>query len=268
MNKRYIDLDTGEDLTSLHTITSRAQAEGYRRKLAREQAQLRTVGNRWVASYHDPIRDIIADMTLTEAGAVIKLLPFLRFKSEGKLPLKLTDIQRVFKRKKDATRDILDRLQALGVIRVEREGRSNSYYISADFHGIGAVKEGASFTKLYQVRTREIVDDLDLFETGLLYKILPFFHYSEYYLCDNPDEQDPAVIRHLNREELAARIGHDGDTVTLAVNKLQRKGAILTTKSGKTVRYLVHPDVMFRQTSETEWAQSVRKLFEQHQDRK
>jgi len=269
LSKRLIDVETGEDLTSDYRIIHRNTAEAYKRKIEREQAQATSAGKRWVASYHDPIREIIADMSLTEAGAIIKLLPYLRFKSNGKLidrgkPMKQADIQRVFKRGKKATREILNRLQELGVISVLKEGRTNTYYINAEFHGMGSVREGASFTKVYQAATRELVKDLDLAETGLLYKILPFFHYSEYYLCDNPDEENPEVIRHLNREQLAERIGHDEKTVFEAVSKLQRKGAILTTKSGKTVRYLVHPDIMFRQPHETEWTQSVRKLFEQH----
>ncbi|HHY2689986.1 TPA: hypothetical protein ACV5PF_003793 [Bacillus cereus] len=66
-------------------------------------------------------------LTLTEAGAIIKLLPFLRFKSEGKLikngkPLKQMDIQRIFKRGKVATTKILTRLEELSVIHVMKEG--------------------------------------------------------------------------------------------------------------------------------------------------
>jgi len=250
-----------------YTIRHRNQDAAYRRK--KEAERYSDPGRNWVAGYHDPIREVIRGLTLIEAGAIVKLLPYLRFKSEGKLikdgkPLKQTDIQRILKRGKKATRTILDRLEEIGVISILKEGRSNVFYISAEFHSMGSVKEGESFTKLYQVRTNEITDELDLSEVGLLYKILPFFHYSEYYLCDNPDEQDPATIEHLDRDELAERIGHNVSTVSECVTKLQRKGAILSTKSGKSVRYLVHPDVMFRQRGETEWTQSVRKLFEQH----
>jgi hypothetical protein len=266
---RLVDLETGEDLTKDYIYRSKAQVDAYRELKEAERYRTIDVGKRWVASYHDPIRAIIKDLSLTEAGAIVKLLPYLRFKSEGKLikngkSLKQVDIQRIIGRGRTSTNTIMARLQELGIVEVVPEGRSNSYYISAEFHSLGDVRRGASFTKLYQVKTSEITEDLDLHETGLLYKILPFFHFSEYYLCANPDEENPQVIEHLSRDELAELIGHDADTVSDAVTRLQRKGAVLATHSGRTVRYLVHPDVMFRQTTETEWAQSVRKMFAQH----
>ncbi|WP_339225897.1 hypothetical protein [Bacillus sp. FSL P4-0290] len=272
-DKRLIDVETGEDLTHLYSLRSRKQDEAYRKKIEQERYKSANT-KRWVASYHDPIRAVIKDLSLIEAGAIVKLLPYLRFKSDGQLinggkPLKQADIQRIIGKSRRATNTILGRLEALGIIKVAQRGRSNEYYISAEFHTMGDTKEGASFTKLYQVKTNEIIADLGLSEIGLLYKILPFFHFSEYYLCANPDEENPEVIEHLGRDQLAKEIGHDRDTVTASIAKLQRKGAILSTKSGRTVRYLVHPDVMFRQTIETDWTQSVRKMFAQHRaDRK
>ncbi|MFS1516087.1 hypothetical protein V1503_06125 [Bacillus sp. SCS-151] len=266
-NILVIDRSTGEEITANYVVTNRRQAAAYRRRKEAEQYEMTDVGKRWVASYHDPIRNIIKDLSLIEAGAIVKLLPFLRFKGEGKLALKQTEIQRIFKRGKDATRDILDRLHSLSVISIQKEGRSNVFYISANFHTIGDVREGERFTKLYQVKTSEIVDGLDLSTTGLLYKALPFFHYSEYYLCANPNEENPEVIEHLNREQLAEAIGHDADTVTEAIKKLRSNRAILTTKSGRTIRYLIHPDLMFRQKVETDWTKSVRKMFAQHRVR-
>jgi predicted transcriptional regulator len=261
-----IDEITGEVVSAEYTLRHRNQDEAYRKV---KEAERSVDGRQWIAGYHDPIRDIIKDLSLIEAGAIVKLLPYLQLKSNGKLivdgkPLKQSDIQRIFKRGKDATRAILDRLKDIGVITVEKNGRSNVYFISAEFHTMGNVKEGERFTKLYKVKTRQITEDLDLNEAGLLYKILPFFHYAEYYLCENPNEPDPEIIRHMDRELLAEAIGHDRATVSGCVTKLVRKGAILVTRSGKTTRYLVHPDVMYRQKSETEWTQSVRKLFEQH----
>lgn len=272
----YVD-ENGEQRISApshtHKIVSLAQSDAFKAMQQAENFKLATKDRDWVASYNDPIREIITGLTLTEAGAIIKLLPFLRFTSEGKLikdgkPLKQTDIQRIFKRGKAATIKILDRLKEIGIIIVEKEGRSNVFHISANFHTMGYVRDGEKFTKLYLVKTRDITSDLDLNEVGLLYKILPFFHFSECYLCDNPHEDNPRVIKHLTREELAERVGLDVTTVTLAITKLQRKGAILSTKSGRTVRYLVHPDIMFRQKIDTDWTRSVRKMFAQHAEKK
>src|SRR5699024_7048987 len=132
-------------------------------------------------------RDWSSDVCSSDLGKLIK---------DGK-PLKQADIQRIFKRGRTATRDILNELQAKGIISIQKEGRSNVFYISAEFHEKGSVRESESFTKLYQVRTREITDDLALHEAGILYKILPYFHYTEYYLVDNPDEEDTSKLRYI-----------------------------------------------------------------------
>lgn len=150
--------NNGEIVTENYTITNKKQAEAYRKKKEQDQKQAAVSSHRWVASYHDPIRNIIKDLTLIEAGAIVKLLPFLRFKSEGKLikggkPLKQVDIQKVLKRSKNATRTILDRLQELGVVQIVKDGRTNVFVINALFHTIGDTRNGQSFTKLYTERT-------------------------------------------------------------------------------------------------------------------
>lgn len=269
-NLGVVDHDTGEVISDGSAyVRTRKQDEGYRKKLEKERYTYATKDRHWVASYHDPIEELAKDLSLTEAGAIIKLLPYMRFKSQGKLikngkPLKQADIQRILKRGKTATRNILNKLEAQGVISVLKEGRSNVFYISARFHEIGSVRESERFTKLYQVRTREITDSLALHEAGILYKILPYFHFSEYYLVDNPDEEDVNKLRFIGRDELAERINIRKQDLTTAVNKLRNKGALMSTHSGRSVRYLVHPDVMFRQTVETDWTQAVRKMFEAH----
>lgn len=267
MNIVPYNRETGEILVGQgYSITSPEQRKAYHDKQAYIE---REKGSHWVASYHEAIRSITQDLTLTQAGGIIRLLPYLRFKSEGKLinngkPLKQTDIQRIFKRSKRATSDLLSELESLGVITIVKEGRSNVFYISAEFHSMGQRGNSDSFTKLYQVRLSEVVDGLELNDVGLLYKVLPYFHYSEYYLCANPDEQDIAKLSYLDRETLAEAIGHEPETVSRLIAKLQGRKAILSTKSGKSVRYLVHPDLMFRQQIETDWTRSVRKLFDQH----
>lgn len=265
---RIIDVTTGEDRTQEYSLVNRKQAEGYKRAIEKEQYRLISRGKNWVASYHDPIREVITGLTLTEAGVIIKLLPFLRFKSDGKLikngkPLKQMDIQRIFKRGKVATTKILTRLEELSVIHVLKEGRSNVYSISANFHTMGDVKNGESFTKLYQVKTQEIVANLDLNEVGLLYKILPFFHFQTYYLCSNPNEQDAKEIKHLNRDGLASEIGHEPETVSRLMVHLRNAGVIMQQRAHRSETYLVRPDIMFRKDSEDEYTRIIRKQFEE-----
>jgi DNA-binding MarR family transcriptional regulator len=260
----FVPLDSGA------IIETQEQKEARRQWAERERMKGIYRGLNWVACYHEPIRNITNDLTLIEAGAVIKLLPFLRFKKGGKLiengkPLMQKDIQDILGRSKRSTITILDRLVSLGVIQKEPIGRSNIYSISVEFHTMGKVTDGVRFTKLFQVKAREITKDLDLNEVGFLYKILPYFHYQNYYLCANPDDdEETCVIQHLNRPQLAEAIGHDVDTVTTLVKKLQSKGIILTTGSRNTIRYLVHPDIMFRGEYENKYTVFVRRMFTEH----
>ena len=269
-NLSVIDVDTGELVRDGSvSIRHASQDEGYRQAIEKDRYKLATSDKHWVASYHDPIEEVSSRLSLTETGAIIKLIPYMRFKTNGKLikdgkPIKQADIQRVLKRGKTATRDILNKLESEGVISVLKEGRSNVFYISARFHDKGSVRDSDKFTKLYQVRTREITDELELHEAGILYKILPYFHYTEYYLVDNPDEEDVSKLRYIGRNELAKRIGMRRQDLTKAVNKLRSKGALMSTNSSNSTLYLVHPDVMFRQTTETEWTEVVRKMFANH----
>lgn len=268
-NLRVIDVSTGELQGAEYSIRHRNQDAAYRDIAEKERYLFATKERHWVASYHDPIEEISRELSLTETGAIIKLLPYMRFRTRGKLikdgkPLRQSDIQRIFKRGKTATIDILRTLEEKDVISVLKEGRSNVYFISARFHEMGGVKESERFTKLYQVRTREITDELALHEAGILYKIIPYFHFDRYYLCANPNEPDREKLRYINRKELAEIAGLNEDDVTRTVSKLRRLGALMSTKSGNTVRYLVHPDVMFRQAIETEWTKAVREMFDAH----
>lgn len=274
-----INLETGEigrlvPLDSGYEVISPEQKAARTAYFKRQHAADIRSTMRWVACYHDTIRSITEDLTLTEAGALIRLLPYLRFKSGGRLiengnPLKQADIQRIIGRGKRVTIDILTRLEKLGVITKETNGRANEYLISVEFHTYGSVTDGARFTKLYQYYANEITQELGLNEVGLLYKILPYFHYRTFYLCANPDEGDETLIDHLTREKLAESIGHEPDTVTRLVNRLQANGVIMSTKSMNSVNYIVHPDVMYRQDSvDVEYTEAVRKMFAQHRRRK
>jgi predicted transcriptional regulator len=227
-------------------------------------------GRNYVVSYNESVSEIIRDLSLTEAGALVKILLQLRINGDGRLlkgsmvraePMNKADIARVLGRSKSNANVIIDRLLEIGVL----ESNVSGFYINKRFHSMGGRIADEVFTKVYTVRAKEIVDKLKLNEVGMLYKIIPFFHYSEYYLCVNPNV-DKAFIEYIGRETLAEAIGHDVATVSKIVSRLQSVGAILVTGTRKEVRYLVHPDLMFRQAEglETEWTNAVRKLFDDH----
>ncbi|MCG7346374.1 hypothetical protein MHZ92_19910 [Sporosarcina sp. ACRSL] len=223
-------------------------------------------GRNYFVSYNDAVAEIIKDLSLIEAGALIKLLLTLKMNGDGRImsagkSLNKADIARLLGRSRSATNEIIDRLILIGVLISDDTG----FRIDEKFHVMGKMAATEVFTKMYTVRTREIIADLKLSEIGLLYKIIPFFHYSEYYLCVNSNA-DPKNIEYMLREGLAEAIGHAPATVTRLVSRLQSAGAILVTGTRNEARYLVHPDLMFRQAegTETKWTWAVRKMFDDH----
>jgi hypothetical protein len=227
-------------------------------------------GRNYVVSYNEAVSEIIQDLTLIEAGAMVKIMLQLRVNGDGKLlkgsmvdpeSMNKADIAKVLGRSKSNTNSLIDRLVSLELL----EDRPDGFYVNKQFHSMGGRIADEVFTKVYTVRAKEIVDTLKLNEIGMLYKIIPFFHYSEYYLCVNPNV-DKAFIEYIGRETLAESIGHDVGTVSKIMSRLQSVGAILVTGTRKEVRYLVHPDLMFRQIEgyESEWTNAVRKLFDDH----
>lgn len=227
-------------------------------------------GRNYVVSYNEAVSDVIRDLSLVDAGAMVKILLQLRINGAGKLlkgsmvrpePMNKTDIAKVLGRSKSNSNALVDRLVALGLLDIQPEG----IYVNKRFHSMGDRIANEVFTKVYTVRAKEITDKLRLNEIGMLYKMIPFFHYSEYYLCVNPNA-DKTLIDYIGRETLASAIGHDVATVSKIMSRLQSVGAILVTGTRKEVRYLVHPDLMFRQAEgyESDWTVAVRKLFDDH----
>lgn len=265
-----VDRSTGEIISDgTAYIRHKSQDDAYKRQLDKERYIHAESNRHWVASYHTPIKVVSKALSLTEAGAILKLIPYMQFNENGRLvkdgrPLNQTEIQRIFKRGKTATKSLLLSLETIGILRKKKDGRSNVYFISDVFHEKGNVRTNERFTKLYQVRAREITDELNLHEAGVLYKVLPYFHYDLFYLCANPNEMDPDKLIYINREELSKIVGLDVGDISRLVSKLKRLKALMSTSSGRSVRYLIHPDLMFRQARETEWTRSVRRMFEAH----
>lgn len=269
---RMVDEETGEIGTFVpegadYTIKHKSDIERERYYATLPYKKRMYNGNSYVMSSNDEVASILSELSLNEAGALIKLLLILRVNKGGKLmdidgrPYNKTFLSNVLGRSKKGGANIIDRLMEIGVV-----AKIDDYYtINERYHIMGHNTFSGEFTKLYTVQTRAKIAKLRLNEIGLLYKIMPFFHFSEYYLCvdSNSKRED---IDYMGRETLASAIGHAPDTVGRLMRKLQSAGIILVTGTKNEVRYLVHPDILFRQAegTETEWTIAVRKLFDDH----
>jgi predicted transcriptional regulator len=223
---------------------------------------------RYVNCYHEPIRYITNKLNLNEVGALIKLLPFLRFKQDGLLiregkPMKMADIAAVIGKKPRMTSTIINRLIDVGIMRMEGVKRGVKYFVNERYHNIGKTVGGAMFTKLYQQETRYRTGMLTIQESGLFYKMIPYFHHQRYYLCANPNSsvEDGEVIDHLTMEDIADLFNESYDVVKRCMRSLVKHGLLMRRDSFKVYTFVINPDVMYRAEYETEYTQEVRNEF-------
>jgi predicted transcriptional regulator len=268
-NIRVVDIDTGEDLSQEYTLRHRNQDEAYHRKQMIDRANEVRSQKHYVNCYHGPIKDVTQTLKLNELGALIKLLPYLRFKGAGLLetkgkPMTAKDIAKAIGKSERMAKGIIANLIEEGILVKEGERKGVKYFVAEHFHTIGYTLEGQAFTKLYQRETRLRADKLSIQEAGLLYKIIPYFHYQTYFLCANPDaNQKTEELVHLNQAQLADKINESRETVKRGINSLMTQGFVMKISSFNTSRILVNPDVMFRAEYETAHTDVVRKQFDE-----
>lgn len=247
-----------------HDVRSKKQVV-YWRKRAYHKEKVR--GKNWVACYHEPIKKIIEEkkLELHELGALLLLITYLQFNKDGLLivenePMTIDDIGIIIRKKRRQTQTIVSKLTSVGIINNIGNNRNPKYVINQEYHSIGEIGDGM-FTQLYQVKTREKASEISLQDAGLLYKILPWFHYQKCYLCSNPNEMNPEEIHHLNHTELSELIGEDEKIVRRHMNSLINKGFIMKRVSYGAVNYIVNPNIMYGQEGSSDYINSLRDEF-------
>ncbi|MBI0440922.1 hypothetical protein GNK15_02765 [Bacillus amyloliquefaciens] len=218
----------------------------------------------YVNCYDEPVKALTAALSLSELGALIKLLPYLKFQKRGLLfhkgePMNLDMIAEIIGKKKRQTSRTLAALTKAGAIIRKGHGAGTQYYVSESFHSIGKTIAGATYTKLYQQETKRRIRDLTLPECGLLYKMLPYFHQTEYYLCENPTSKGE-TIEHMTQERLSEVICESLPTVKRHMSALMRANLVMKMRARNSA-IVVNPDVMFRAEKETEYTNTVRGHF-------
>lgn len=222
---------------------------------------------RYVNCYHEPIKDITSKLKLNELGALLKLLPYLRFNGNGLLeakgkPMSSVAVAQAIGKSGSTSKRVLDSLIEEGVIVKEGERKSTRYYVAEKYHTIGYTLQGQRYTKLYQVETRKKAENLSIQEAGLLYKMLPYFHYTTYFLVANPDaDTKEEELDHLNQAQLARLIDESENVVRDGVKALMAKGFVNKLVGSNSSKIIVNPDVMFRAEHETEHTNTIRMQF-------
>lgn len=263
-----VDSATGEKIDDVANYRTQAQQDSYNKYIKLKKYKL--MGKRpFVCCFHNSIKDVSRYLTLTDCGAIMKLLLHVKLNNGGLLqkggePLKQKDFELILGKSKRQVANIVSSLEFTSMIIATKEGRSKLFYVNEEFHIMGKGVGKKYFTKLLTKKLKEIAGDLKLEELGLLYKVLPYFHYETCALAHNPNEQEEEKIKYMNRKELATAIDYTKDNVTILVKKLIKKGLVMSIHSSGTVLYYIHPDLMYRQTNDgnTEKFNALRALFE------
>jgi DNA-binding transcriptional ArsR family regulator len=262
----FVDAETGEVYAKRdYRIQNKRQVEGYKRRLKIEQMKMKNRGRNWVAAYHEPIRRLLGVLSLDEFGAMIKLLPYMRFKAGGDLyyegkRMGKAEVAQAIGKKPRQTANILSALVKAGVLETKKEGRRVVYSVAEEYHTMGETRDD-QFTKLFQGFIRKHFGKLTTQQAGVLYAVLPFFHYKSYLLCTNPDEPDEDKADPMTAKELAEVLHIDDKTVYRHMNALSKHGIVLKVAAYGATIYRIHPDLMFRSELENEFTEKVRQDF-------
>lgn len=268
--KVLVDMKTGTILKELKEgdkIVSKDQSEAYKQRL---DYMSRENKSKWIACHHESIENINKELSLINAGAILKLIPYMSFNNDGILViddryLKKSDIQNIIGRNEKTSRGIYKNLIELGVLIEYKDSNKTYIKVNEKYHTFGKINiSNLKFTKIFIKKLKELSDILKLNELGLLYKVLPYFHYSQYYLVRNPNESDLNKLEFINRNELAALLEVTPQNIHILLSKMKKSKSLIVTESGRTVRYLIHPDLLYRDKIDTEWYNSVKKLIENH----
>ena len=152
-NHRLIDIRTGEDLTTDYTIRSNKQVDAYRAKQRREQGYNFT---RFVASHHDPILHVIRDLSLVEAGVILRLLPHIKTQTGGRVVLTTEEIAKLVGSSRQRLDISLKALCDAGILSKQRTGAGNVYTVSEEYHSYGVSLGKGANLRSSTVRLRTI----------------------------------------------------------------------------------------------------------------
>lgn len=242
------------------------QLEAYKRKLEREARNAKRRKQRFVVCYHRTIKKLIKEVPIECLGVLANLLPYVKYNDEGRLyyegePINNKIIAKLIGKSVDRTKKLTAQLVKAGVLLTEKKGRSRVYKLSPEYHVMGEINKNLSFTKFYREAAKSKLKMLTIQQAGLLYAMIPYFHYSTFKLAFNPDEPDPDKVVAMTHKELAEEFNISTDSLTRWMKALMDLSIVLKISDGRVVHYKIHPDIMYRQEEDTDYAEMVRKDF-------
>ncbi|ANY67723.1 hypothetical protein BBD42_15555 [Paenibacillus sp. BIHB 4019] len=273
---KHYDDETGRTLLVVdeaeYSVMSHEQLSAIQ-DAKRRKAAMETVGGgrNYVVAYHVPVRKLNDILSLNEIGAVMKLIPYMRFDRNGELRyaakrMGIEEIARAIGKARRWTVTLVSGLVTAGVLIAEKDGKRNVYNVSEAYHTIGRAIKGTTFTRIYQTKTRTDIAKVSIQAAGFLYKMIPYIHYEYMYLCCNPNVRHSDEIRHLSQARFASEVGVDDETASRCMRELIVAGFVMRSEAFGAKIIRMNPDVMYRKkprAENDEYTEFVRNEFKQ-----
>jgi hypothetical protein len=231
-----------------------ARNVGYRKKQAKENREGRSID--FTVSEMKNLHEVYGVLTTAQCGYLMLLQCYVGWDNgvlvnSDKTPMNKRDMLTTLQLTKK-TSTFYDFLKACVKHGIINELDNEEYAVNPRYHFRGAF-DNPFVVKSYTTKMKRVYKEVKAADIGLIYRMLPFIHYSTNALCDNPHEQNPKGIRWFNRKELAEAIGVDPDTLGRRLPKLVFDGeyVVARIKLGKEPeRYTFNPNVFYRMDSD------------------
>ncbi|MCM3444506.1 hypothetical protein [Metabacillus halosaccharovorans] len=248
--KQGYDYDTGEKMVSIpdngeFLITSRKKVNAYKEliKNSREQPS-------YTCSNMDSIKEVIRTLEEKHCGYLLYLQCFMDFGgllikgSKYKDPMNKNDIQKVLGLGRTAFSYFFNTMIKNHIIQQEGE----HFRVNAKYHWKGD-SNVTNLIRSYTTTLKELYKSVNAKDLGFIYKLLPYVHKETNFLCENPIEKNPLLIRPLNKKNIARIVGVDEKTVYRKLLKLKLSDMYVfaeVSKGGVNNAYMINPFIFYR----------------------
>jgi hypothetical protein len=223
-------------------------------------------------------RAMLKGLSLMDAGALFILMTNISLESEGLLasegkngkpkPLKKSELMKLVGKSKNGFDSVVERLENIGAIIVDRSKRTYRYSISEELVNYGSRKSNDNFTKVYRTKAKALFKKLSDREAGAIFKCMPYVHHRTQALVFNAHEEDLSKVQPIRGNDLAELLGLEYESLTNLTSKLKRKGALMFVDVGTEGKgYVLNPYLADRGFN-TEYTDRARAYFSIFEDKK
>ncbi|MBV7505650.1 replication/maintenance protein RepL [Bacillus sp. sid0103] len=241
-----------ELLYSEYEIINKKQREGLRKKVAQESYREQQKNRQFIICIHKGVSEVASKLTTTQAGTLMRLLPYMQFKKDGQLvkngkPMTLATMANLIGKSERTTRGIIKVLIEVGALTNEGNNRSPKYVVNPKCHIMGEIEGNmVDFTRLYKTEGKHLMNLLSIQEQGFVYKLIPFINFETSWLAENPRELNGEEVIPLSKERMAELMGESIDTVNRHLKKMWEVGVVDKYGSHGKEGYLFNPDLLHR----------------------